>query len=157
MPSAGGQWNGNIYTSANLGNWIITASSGSVSGQASLTVNSVVYSPDDFAHAGVVNFYDVQFFYLAYETYSSTHYCTTSCDFNHDGKINFQDLCWFAIYYIAATKNHLKPLAPVKRLFTVLKAGNSNANLQFRLYIPVLSRQHSQHLSINPAVNNANL
>ena len=103
--SAGGQWNGNIYTSTNSGNWIITASSGNVSGQAGLTVNSIVYSPDDFAHAGVVNFFDVQFFYLAYKTYASTHYCTTSCDFNHDGKINFQDLCWFAIYYIAATKN----------------------------------------------------
>ena len=49
-PGAGGSWTGNIYKTANVGNWIVTATSGNLSNNASLSVThgsivSIVVSP----------------------------------------------------------------------------------------------------------------
>jgi hypothetical protein len=98
---AGGQWNLNVYTSANIGTWKVTGTSSGVSGTAQLTVNG--YSPVDFLHTGQVNYLDIVYFIYWYAYYGQYGYCNPACDFAHTGKLNFQDVVLFAIYYIAAT------------------------------------------------------
>lgn len=98
---AGGQWAGNVYTSANGGTWVVTGTSAGVSGTAQLTVNA--YSPADLLHNGHVNNLDALYFIVAYLNYGEFGIVNSACDFNHDTKLNFQDAVLFVIAYIAAT------------------------------------------------------
>jgi hypothetical protein len=95
--SAAGFWSANNYTSANLGNWIVTVESSGVRAQAHLSV----YYPIDFCFDGKVNFNDLAYFVVAYIHFSQDGTLNPACDLNHDGKINFLDLQLFVTYYIA--------------------------------------------------------
>ena len=86
--SASGYWSAGNYTSANMGNWTVTANYSGLKSCSELTV----YYPDDLNQDGKVNFADIQYFVHEYQVYSQTGVLTPNCDLNHDGKLNFADI-----------------------------------------------------------------
>ena len=94
---AGGSWSGNTYTSANLGNWVITANYLNIKDNADLGV----YYPIDFYFAGTVNFLDIIYFIGAYTNFYENGIFNPACDLNHDGSLNYMDLNLLVAYYTA--------------------------------------------------------
>ena len=86
--SALGSWSAGNYTSANMGNWTVTADYSGIESFSELTV----YYPDDLNQDGKVNFADIQYFVHVYEMCSQTGVIAPNCDLNHDGKLNFHDI-----------------------------------------------------------------
>ena len=101
---AGGNWTGNIYNSANSGNWTVAGIFAGITGTAQLTVNSTSQQASnswlDLNHDGVVNMADILYFINAYQDFGSKGTYDSTCDFNHDGQINFQDLVIYIMAYI---------------------------------------------------------
>jgi len=94
---AGGSWSGNTFTSANTGNWTITANYMKIQSNIELSV----YNPIDFYYSGKVNFLDIVYFVSAYTNFYENGVLNPACDLNHDGTLNFLDINLFVAYYIA--------------------------------------------------------
>ena len=99
---AGGSWSGNTFTSANTGNWTVTANYMNVRGSVELTV----YYPIDFCHEGTVDFNDIVYFVAVYINFYECRVFNPATDLNHDGTLNFLDLNLLVAYYQAYAVTH---------------------------------------------------